>query len=206
MSKSTPLPIGVELVPEVVLPHPVTASSQNTKIEICGKEYDFSQEMLVKYPKLLDPSMRYTVGFEAVLPLIYDYPPSCIPPSLIDEAHEKSLFLSNCEFLGIKLSDDVILHLNKETKKKILECAEHIAEVSGRKGRNKMRFSLKKEVSKWCRSLEQGMSEIYEALKPIEIVQMLEEGSIDELVLHDFRYKNCVNHFINLFREKFLSS
>jgi hypothetical protein len=196
-------PIRIEA--EDVLPHPATSSSQFTTIIINSKSYDFSPEMLQKYPKLLDPAARYTLGFDSLLPLFYDYPASCICPTLLDEPHEKTLFLSNCEFFGIVLSPDVILRLNTETKKELQECSDYITRSTGRKGANKMRFSLKKDVRLFCREHEAAHSELYHDIKPLEIVEMLEEGVIDALTLHDWRSKNAVKSFTKLFLEKFLA-
>lgn len=201
MSKLPSFPLPLQR--EDVQPHPESSSTENLRIEIAGKFYDFSREMVNKYPKLQDPAARYTLGFDSILPLIYDYPASCIPPSLIDEPHEKTLFLSNCEFFGISLSDDVILHLNKETKKDLEKCQSFIEEEVGRKGRNKIRFSIRKDIRVWARELENASQEIYQGLKPIEIIEMMEEGSLDILALHDWKYKNCVRGFVKLFMEKF---
>lgn len=208
MSKSLPLPPQpdalVTLQADDVNLHPTTQSSNNTQIEILGKKYDFSDEMIRKYPKLLDAACKYTINFDAILPLIYDYPPSCIPQGLLDEDSEKEIFLSNCEFFGIQLSSEVILHLNKKTKEELSECQEFIEKQAGKKGKKKVRFSLKKDVQNWCYQIQGASKELYDGLKPLEILQMLEAGSLDILAIHDFRGKNCVRSFLRLFMEKFL--
>jgi hypothetical protein len=196
----------VFLQKEDVIPHPESNSDKNYKIEICGKSYDFSQEMVDKYPKLLLPEARYTINFESILPLIYEYPVSCIEPRLIDESHEKTLFLSNCEWLGISLSNEVILHLNRESKKEIEEAHKFIRAQTGKKGKKKIRFALDQEVQLFCERHAEAHAEIYQDLKPIDIVRMLEIGdsALDSLTLHDWKGKNCVRSFIKVFTEFFL--
>ena len=46
----------------------------NYRIEIGEKVYNFSQEQINKYPKLLDPQSKYIIGFDDILPIIYSYP------------------------------------------------------------------------------------------------------------------------------------
>lgn len=215
MKRSTPHPSDLEastsLQAEDVLPHPRTASSDNVRIEICGKMYDFSKEMVEKYPKLLDPATRYTINMDAIIPLVYEYPVSCIPQQLLDEDSEKIIFLSNCEWFNLKLSDDVILHLNQKVRKDIEECHQFIRAQTGKKGQKKLRFSSSgdsHEIPRWCTVLYEQDKEVYDsAIKPTEILNYLEIGGslLDILTIHDFKGKNVVTNFIRLFKEKFLS-
>ena len=215
-SSSTPLPSTsssnyIDLQPEDVLPHPTTSSVTFHSINIGGKSYDFSEEMVRKYPKLLDPSARYTLGFEAVLPLIYDYPPTVLPRTLLDEQCEKELFLSNCEFFDIKLSDQVILHLCTESRKELEECVKHIADkVKHRQRKSKVSFQLDKKVLAFCIEKQDAVAEIYSDIKPIEIIQRLEAAvsnpkHLEALLIHDWRGKNCVMSFVKDFMKLFLT-
>lgn len=215
-SSSTPLPPSrdanlIDLQPDDVLPHPTTASATVHSIIIGGKSYDFSEEMVRKYPKLLDPAARYTLGFEAVLPLIYDYPPTVLPKTLLDEQCEKELFLSNCEFFDIKLSDQVILHLCSEARKDLEECVKHIGEkLKHRAKKSKVSFQLDKKVQMFCLDHEESLSQIYSDIKPLEIIQRLEASvtnpkHLEALLIHDWKGKNCVMSFVKDFLKFFLA-
>lgn len=217
-SSATPLPAPpgrgnhlIDLQPEDVLPHPVTQSDHHHAIVIGGKSYDFSEEMVRKYPKLLDPSARYTLGFEAVLPLIYEYPPTVLPKTLLDEQGEKELFLSNCEFFDIKLSDQVILHLCSEARKELEDCVKHIGEkLKHRQKKSKVSFQLDKKVQMFCLDHEESLSEIYSDIKPLEIIQRLEAAvsnpkHLEALLIHDWKGKNCVMGFVKSFLKFFLA-
>ncbi len=118
----------------------------------------------------------------------------------------KLFFLSNCEWLGISLSNEVILHLNRESKKEIEEAHKFIRGQTGRKGRNKVRFAHQQEVKLFCMKHAEAHAEIYQDLKPIDIIEMLEVGdsALDILTLHDWKGKNCVRSFIKVFTEFFL--
>jgi hypothetical protein len=169
-----------------------------------GKKYKFSKLIVDKYPKLLHPDAAYTLHFEAILPLLLGYPPSCIPETMLDDRSEKELFLSNCEFFNITLTDDVILHLSSECVKKVSECVDFVKKEAGKKGEEKLRFCLRKDVAKFCSETEKAFKDIYSDIKPIEIVQKLELGEVKDLVLHDWRSKNAVIPFINKFIKFFL--
>lgn len=191
---------------EDVVAHVETSSSNVHEIKVQDKIYAFSDEMIAKYPKLLDPSLRYSINFDSVLPIIYDYPVSCLDPKLLDENHEKQIFLSNCEFLGIKLEDSVIIHLSKTLKDEITECSEYVQKKAGKKGKEKLRFINLREVQEFASEQEVAFSEHGSDVKPLDIIRMLELGGkcIDTLVLHDFKSKNVVLPFIKAFMSKFL--
>lgn len=186
--------------------HVVTSDSNNTKIEICGKEYSFSSEMLKQYPKLLDPSARYTINFDTILPLIYGYSPDVLPNDLLDENSEKTMFLSNCEFFEIKLTDDMILHLSSNLRKDIQDCSEFIQEKAGRKGKEKLRFINRRDVQEWLANKEKAFIESESDVKPLDVIRLLELGgkSLDQLVIHDFKSKNLVFPLIKDFMKSFL--
>lgn len=181
-------------------------SSENIKIEIGDKTYNFSQEMVNKYPKLLDPSAKYTLGFETVLPIIWEYDPSVLRNDLLDENSEKTLFLANCEFFGIKLSDAMILHLSSNLKKDIQECSDFIQRETGKKGKTKMRYINNKAVVEWCSDQEKAFIDSGSDIKPLDIIKLLEVGNkaLDQLVLHDFKSKNLVMPLIKKFLQFFL--
>lgn len=209
MSKSVPPAMvngKILLQDDDVEDHPVTASTDYVRVEICGKSYDFSKEMVQQYPKLLDPSIRFTLNFDSVLPLLYGYPPSCISETLLDEQSEKEIFLSNVEFLGIKLSNEVILHLNQQTRKELLECRDFIKSKTGSKGKKKLRFMNDPEIEQWCAEVEASSLELYDSIKPGDILRKLEAGCIDILTLWDFKGKNVVRSLLKQFKQKFFPS
>ena len=41
--------------------------NDNVSIKIGEKCYDFSKDMVTKYPKLLSPETRYMIGFDSLL-------------------------------------------------------------------------------------------------------------------------------------------
>lgn len=187
---------------EDVLPHPLTESERVNTITIGGKQYDFSDEMLKKFPKLTDPAARYTIGFDAILPLIYEYPPSAIPKNLLDEQSEREVFLSNIQFFQIPICREVILHLSSEQVKEVEEAASYVRRHSAKK---KCTFTQRREVRDFCRSAETAFKELYADIRPLEIVEMLDEGRVEDLVVHDFKSKNCVMNFVKSFLKKFLT-
>lgn len=194
----------ITLSREDVLAHPEANCDNVFVLELMdGKKYKFSQDIVDKYPKLKDKAAPYTLSFEAILPLLLDYPASCIPKSLIDERHEKELFLSNCEFFGISLDESVILHLSGESEKKITECCEFVERQAGKKGKDKVRFSLRKDVRRFCSKVEGALKCLYSEIKPIEIIEKLELGEVKELVLWDWKSKNAVLPFIDSFMKEF---
>lgn len=170
-----------------------------------GKEYTFSKEHVEKFPKLRDPNTRYLLHIEAVIPLIFGLPCSTIPSELLDSPSEKELFLANANYLGIEISEDVILHLNTETAKQLELCAKYIASETGKKGRKKIRFCNLKHVQAWCYDLQKKFSHLYNSITPLEILRLLELGEIRDLILLDFRGKNVVGSFIKAFSKFFLS-
>lgn len=133
-------------------------NSDVVRVTINGKQYEFSQDMIKKYPKLLDPNTRYMLGFDSLLPIIYDYPLSTIPESMLDDVSEKNQFLRNAERLDIKLSDDLILHLTSKLMKEVQECSEYIRNNVGKKGLQKMRRAYSNFCRFFCVSSEDPLS------------------------------------------------
>lgn len=181
--------------------HPETETSDVVSVKIGEKTYDFSKEMVKKYPKLLDPSARYTLGFDAVLPLIYEYPATCIPPSLLDDQAERELFLSNLNFFEIPISPEVILHLSQPQIKEVRQASEYVRRHSAKK---KCTFTQRRAVRDFCRDAEKAFCSLYNDIKPLDIVEMLDEGRVEDLVIHDFKGKNVVMTFVKSFLKKFL--
>lgn len=200
--------IGKPLRSDIVPDHISNQSGVNTLV-ICGKSYEFSDEMLKKYPMLLDPSARYTVSFDDILPLIYEYDPSVLPSDLFCDNSRKQMFLSNIEFFQIPVSDAMILHLSKSLREDIQECSDFVQREAGNKGRGKnakVRFSNLKTVVEFC--CEHDQKFLNADVKPLDIVKYLEIGTqkaIDTLVLHDWRSSNLVMPFVKSFLERFLS-
>ena len=179
----------------------------NYRIEIGEKVYNFSQEQINKYPKLLDPQSKYIIGFDDILPIIYSYPESCIKADLLEANHTKQLFLSNCEWFGIVLEDSIILHLSSSMAKEIQEISEFIKEEVGKKGKKKLRFSVLREVQEFASDYIELFVSHNSDTNPIEVINLLELGTkkaLDMLILKDFRSKNVILPFINAFLKKFL--
>ena len=185
--------------------------NDNVPVKIGDRIYDFSKDMCIKHPKLLDPSIRYMIGFDSVLPIIYGYPVSCIREDMIDENSEKQLFLKNCERLEIKLSDELILHLSSKLKSEIEECTEYVAKKAGRKGKGenaKMRFVNLKEVQEFCAESDGLFDDHGSDIRPLDVIRLLEVGTkkaIDQLVLKDFKSNNIIRPFITKFMSFFLA-
>lgn len=194
----------IEIQPQLVDNAAPVTSSQVITIKIGGVDYDFSPDHISSYPKLQDPGARFRLQFDPVYRIILGYPASSIPKSLLDEASEKEIFLSNCAFFDLKLTPDTILHLCSDKKQEL----EKVAAQIQRKGKKKdVVFWLKKKVQNFCEKELASFSDLYsDGMKPLDIVRHLELGGelIDRLVLHDWEIgKGSVTAFLDRFMKQF---
>ena len=196
---------AIDFESEDIKDHVTTSSTNVNEVKVLDKVYYFSDEMIKAHGKLLDPSTRFSLNFDDVLPILYEYSPSCLNSELMSDYARKQVFLSNIEWLDIKLSDDVILHLCQNTKKDLQECADFVTKQAGKKGEKKLRFCLRRDVAEFAESFSDMFRAEIADIQPIDIIRYLEMGLVDKLTILDFKSKNLIGPMINKFMEIFLS-
>lgn len=186
------------------IPEADTKSSDIIEIQVLDKKYYFSPDHVKKCSKLLDPDVRFLIGFDSVLPLIYGYPPSCIPETLLDDLSEKQTFLCNLEFLEIEINDALILHLCKSLRKEVQETSDLIRRKMGSKIKNKIRADQSQEVVSFCCQHDSAFRESNANILPLDIIRYLctgNSGLLDTITIADFKSKNLIGSFIKSFHE-----
>ena len=196
----------IDFESEDIQPHNSTSSTHVNEVKVSDKVYYFSDEMIASHPKLLDPSTRYSLNFDDVLPILYDYSPSCLNSELMSDYARKQIFLSNIEWLDIQLSDAVILHLCQNTKRDLQECSDFVQKQAGKKGEKKLRFCLRRDVAEFAESFSEMFRKELADIQPIDIIRYLEMGLVDKLTILDFKSKNLVSPLIDKFIELFLGT
>jgi len=186
------------------LPDPDTKPEDIVEISVLDKKYYFSKEHVKKYPKLLDPDTRFLLQFDNLLGILYSYGASCIDPKVLDEPHEKQIFLMNLEFLEIEINNDLILHLCQGLRKEVQEASDLVARHVGGKGKSKIRIDQDKEVVKFVCSYDAAFRECGADFSPTEIIRYLAAGTpslLDAIVISDFKSKNLISSFVKSFLE-----
>ena len=186
-----------------------TTEADIVEIKIGERTVPFSKAMIEKYPKLLDPNTRFLLEpIEPLICLIYGYPPEAIPENLINDNSEKTKFLFGCEHLGIKLSDEFILHLSTKLSQDLRESCDYIKRSVGRKGHKFMRLMKSKEIFDFCWSFRKLFADSGSSLSPEDVLRGLESDTagekIKELVVEDWKTNNLITGFIKKFLSKFL--
>lgn len=179
------------------------------KVRVNCVDYELPASVVAKYPKLTDPGARFLLNFDSLLPLLYGYPPSSIPATMLDEPHEKMIFLSNIEFLEIPIGNDLILHLSKTLRDEVQQASDYIRGKAGSKGKTKMRYCNLRESEIFCAEYDDVFRSHGANVTPMEILRYLEAGTsalLDKVVLIDFQSTNCVMGFVRAFLKRFLDS
>jgi len=192
---------GIDLTAR--LPDPDTKPEDIVWVKIYDKEYPFTKEMIRKYPKLLDSDVLFLLHFESILPIIYGYPASCIPEDLLNDPSEKQTFLCNAEFLGVELSDAMILHLSSQLRQEVKESSEAIRKKLGYKVVDKNRVAGDQRLVTFAAKHARAFREACASVPPLEILMNLATGEsqlLDEIVIEDFKSKNLISSFIKSFR------
>ena len=205
VTRGQPSLTAIDFESEDIKEHATTSSTNVNEVKVLDKSYFFSDEMITAHPKLLDPSTRFSLNFDDVLPILYEYSPSCLNSELMSDYARKQVFLSNIEWLDIQLSDSVILHLCQNTKRDLQECADFVSKQAGKKGEKKLRFCLRRDVAEFAESFAEMFRRELAEIQPIDIIRYLEMGLVDKLTILDFKSKNLVSPLIDKFMELFLS-